>query len=296
MIFLLSSTLSIFYACYDERNDIRDVRFLIYDWTTPYDEWVNGTALVCFLGLSTTDTYIYTHPWPTIWRLITYLPLFSQCHTYLPIIDDTSCDQRTDQRNCFWMTPLTISRYTFVATLYCLCYILWRMIHIAALRLMFCLYHGLFNNTLMMVMQGGCTCLLRCVVLYLHIWRCLDGLLLSTQIKTMMKINITLSKTTSSHHIQQHAKNAVVQKPPNKQTSFPKYIVLRTPYGEYPRIIKDPCIIGPSHGFQLLDSYVRSRREHRYILGSEVRSTYVLPCPLQQICRTDWIMKLWIRY
>lgn len=31
MIFLLSSTLSIFYACYDERNDIRDVRFLIYD-------------------------------------------------------------------------------------------------------------------------------------------------------------------------------------------------------------------------------------------------------------------------
>lgn len=27
--------------------------------------------------------------------------------------------------------------------------------HVAALRLMFCLYHDLFNNTLMMVMQGG---------------------------------------------------------------------------------------------------------------------------------------------
>lgn len=74
----------------------------------------------------------------------------------------------------------------------------------------------------------------------------------------MMKVNITLSKATSSHRSQQHAKKAVVQ---NRQTDKPHSRACSVPTNrEHPIAIKDSCIMTTSYSFQVLDIYVRARR------------------------------------
>ena len=134
--------------------------------------WTGRCNCSCLLFRpSTTGTYT---DYPTVIPLITSPS--SQLHAYyLPIIDDTYTINEPINE-IVWMTLFTISRwYRYTLPLHYTLFMLylWRMMHIAVLRLMFCLYHDSFNNTLMVAMQGVCIYLLCCAVLHLCIGRCL---------------------------------------------------------------------------------------------------------------------------